>query len=138
MLTQFSILFLYKRVFTTRTPWFRYTLYALGVFSFAVNISIFFAAVFSCSPVSFAWDKTIDGHCYDARLLYLIHTALIFVLDVCIVAAPMPLVWKLQTSLGTKGAVAGMFMLGSLSVYVLDPNAFRTALTGVTRQCVHN
>lgn len=133
MLTQLSILFLYKRVFTTNTPWFKYTLYALGFFSFAINISIFFAIVFSCSPVRLAWDKTIDGHCFEVRLVYVIHTALIFVLDVCIVAAPMPLVWKLHTSTGTKGAVAGMFLLGSLSVFVPNSNAFRTALTRVTR-----
>lgn len=116
MLTQLSILFLYKRVFTTNTAWFRYTLYALGGFSLAIAISVFFAIVFSCSPVSFAWDKSINGRCFEVRGLYLVHTLLVFVLDVCIVAAPMPLVWNLHTTMGTKGAVAGMFLLGGLSV----------------------
>lgn len=126
MLTQLSILFLYERVFTTITPWFRYTLYALGFFTFAVNISSFFATVFSCAPVSYAWDKSIQGHCFEVRNVYLAQTILVFVLDVCIVAAPMPLVWNLHTTAGTKGAVAGMFLLGGLSVLIINLNAFRT------------
>lgn len=126
MLTQLSILFLYNRVFTTNTPWFKYTLYALGGFSLAIAISVFFAIVFSCSPVSFAWDKSINGHCYEVRGLYLVHTVLVFVLDVCIVAAPMPMVLNLHTTMGTKGAVAGMFLLGGLSVFILNSFAFGT------------
>ncbi|MCJ1463353.1 hypothetical protein MMC07_001960 [Pseudocyphellaria aurata] len=112
MLTQLSILFLYKRVFTTNTAWFRYTLYTLGFLSFGVNISVFFAILFACTPVSLSWDKTVPGHCYEVRPVYLVQTALIFVLDLFIVVAPMPLVWNLHTNLGTKGAVAGMFLLG--------------------------
>lgn len=126
MLTQLSILLLYKRVFTTNTPWFKYTLFGLGFFTFATNLSFFFAILFACSPVSLAWDKSLDGHCIEVRLVYLIQTILVFVLDVCIIAAPMPLVWNLHTNVGTKGAVAGMFLLGGLSVFMLSPNAFRT------------
>lgn len=126
MLTQLSILFLYARVFTTITTWFRYTLYALGFFSFAITMSSFFATVFSCVPVSYSWDKSIQGHCFEVRNVYLAQTILVFVLDVCIVAAPMPLVWNLHATAGTKGAVTGMFLLGGLSVLTLNPNAFRT------------
>lgn len=121
MLTQLSILFLYKRVFTTNNAWFKYTLYTLGFFSFAVNISVFFGILFSCSPVRFAWDKSINRYCHEVRIVYLSHTALIFVLDICIVVAPMPLVWNLHATAGTKGAVAGLFLLGGLSVLILIP-----------------
>lgn len=126
MLTQLSILLLYKRVFTTNTPWFKYTLFGLGFFTFATNLSFFFAILFACNPVSLAWDKSLDGHCIEVRLVYLIQTILVFVLDLCIIAAPMPLVWNLHTNVGTKGAVAGMFLLGGLSVFMLSPNTFRT------------
>lgn len=85
----------------------------------------FFAIVFACKPVSMAWDKSLGGHCYELRMVYLIQTVLVFVLDVCIIAAPMPLVWNLHTGVGTKAAVAGMFLLGGLSVFMPSPNAFR-------------
>ena len=116
MLTQLSIVFLYRRVFTTNQTWFKNTLYVLGALSFCVNISIFFAVVFTCTPVNYAWDKTINGHCFDTRVVFLIHTVLTLVLDICIVAAPMPIVRALHTTSGTKGAVAGLFLLGGLSV----------------------
>ena len=86
-----------------------------------MNISVFFGILFACSPVRFAWDKSINGHCHDARVIFLAQTALIFVLDLCIVVAPIPLVWNLHTTAGTKGAVTGLFLLGGLSVLILVP-----------------
>lgn len=133
MLTQISILFLYNRVFTSNVAWFKYTLYTLGFFTIALNISIFFAIVFSCSPFRYAWEKSISGHCYEVRPLYLAHTVLMFVLDMSIVAAPMPMVWNLHTTPGTKWAVTGLFLLGGLSVLILHPKASRTSLTGVAK-----
>lgn len=120
MLTQLSILFLYRRVFTTNKTWFRNALCALGFVSLGVNISVFFTIIFACKPVNFAWNKTIEGHCFEVRVVYLIHTIMILVLDICIVAAPMPIVWGLHTTSRTKGAVAGLFLLGGLSVFTLN------------------
>lgn len=138
MLTQVSLLFLYKRVFTTHITWFRYSLYILGFLSFAVNISVFFAIILSCSPVSYGWDKTINGRCFEVRPVYVVHTVLIFVLDLSIVVAPMPIVWGLQTSAGIKWIVTGMFLLGGLSVLIRNSKTSGIPLTGVPRQCLHN
>lgn len=116
LLTQLSLLFLYRRIFSLSAVWFRRTYYALLFFVLGINVPLFFVTLFQCNPFRFAWDKSVAGHCINIRHLYLAHTVLILVLDLCIVAAPMPHVRRLHTTAGTKGAVAGMFLLGGLSV----------------------
>lgn len=110
------MLFLYKRIFSLGAMWFRITYFVLLFFTIMINVPIFFVTLFQCTPFRFAWDKTIEGRCIDVRRLYTVHTALILVLDLCIVGAPLPHVKSLHTSRGTKGAVAGMLLLGGLLV----------------------
>ena len=139
LLTQLSILFLYRRVFTFNTIWFKKTLYVLGLLCFGFNISIAFAILFACTPVNLAWDKSLPGHCIEVRTVYLVHTVLILVLDICIVAAPMPLVWNLHTNSKTKGAVASMFMLGGLLVFACDQPPWKnTQLNFLHSQRLHH
>lgn len=120
MFTQVSILYLYKRVFTINNNWFRYTLYILGLLCICVNVSMFLAVLFACTPVNYSWNKMIKGHCFEVRRVYLAHTVLVLVLDIFIVAAPMPIVWGLHTTKATKGVVAGLFLLGGLSVFITE------------------
>lgn len=119
-LTQLSMVLLYKRIFSLGAAWFRKTYYALLFFTVTFNVPIFFITLFQCTPFQYAWDKSINGHCIDVRRLYTVHTALILVLDIFIVAAPLPHVRNLHANAGTKGAVAGMFLLGGLSVFISD------------------
>lgn len=121
MFTQLSFLFLYKRVFTTQVVWFANTLYVLAALSFAAGISIFFSAILQCTPFKYRWDRTITGHCINVNALWIVDDALNLIIDVCIVVAPIPLVWHLQMSLRTKCAVVGMFLLGGLSVAQHNP-----------------
>lgn len=118
MLTQISFLFLYKRVFTTAKPWFHQTLYVLGFFVIATCISCFFASLFFCTPFTYSWDKTIPGgHCNEVQNVYITHDVMTVVLDSCLVAAPIPIIWGLQMHTRAKLAVMGMFLLGSLSAF---------------------
>lgn len=111
------MLFLYKRVFTTSTIWFRNTLYIISFLSISVWISCIPPAIFACTPFAFTWDKTIDGTCFEVRNVYISQTLFTLLLDIAIVAAPMKMVWNLHTNFGTKVAVTGLFLLGSLSVF---------------------
>ena len=110
------MLFLYKRIFSLGATWFRTIYFVLLFFTVTINVPIFFVLLFQCKPFRFAWDKSIEGSCIDTRRLYTVHTCLILVLDLCIVCAPLPHVRSLHTSRGTKGAVAGMLLLGGLFV----------------------
>lgn len=110
------MLLLYKRVFTVNTPWFRYSLYGLASTCIIVCIVFFCVIVFSCAPIRGLWDKSLNAKCYELRNAYIAHTALILTIDIAIVAVPMRLVWNLHANVATKSAVAGLFLLGSLSV----------------------
>lgn len=130
MLTQISILLLYKRVFTTIKDWFRITLYVLGVLSLMTGIAITVAILSKCTPFSYDWTRySLDsnaafnqekGHCVKGiGYVYPAHAIVTVLIDISIVLVPLPAIWNLQMSAGTKRAIAGMFLLGSLSVITL-------------------
>ncbi|MCJ1264679.1 hypothetical protein MMC22_004553 [Lobaria immixta] len=113
MFTQLSIIFLYKRVFTLRTKWFRNTLYVLGALAVLCEIPVFFAGIFYCKPVKYAWDKTIKGgHCIDVQRVYTTATMLNLVVDVAIVVAPIKLIWSLHMTPSARWGVISIFLLG--------------------------
>ncbi|MCJ1464422.1 hypothetical protein MMC07_003035 [Pseudocyphellaria aurata] len=113
MLNQLSILFLYRRVFTLIETWFKHVLYAIGIFCICSGVSLFFAGLFHCIPLSHGWNLEVPGHCsVDIQPLYITATVLNLVGDISIVAAPIPLIWSIRMSLSSKVAVTGMFLLG--------------------------
>lgn len=115
MLNQLSLLFLYRRVFTLIEPWFKYAVYAIGVFCIGCGIALFFAGLLHCLPLNHGWNPNVQGHCsVNIQTLYITATVLNLVGDISIVAVPIPLVWSLQMDLSTKAAVTGMFLLGGL------------------------
>lgn len=115
-LIQLSFLFLYKRIFTTTIRWFTTSLYIIGLICIAICIAFFFSIIFECTPINYAWNKTIKGHCINISARYISADVLNLVVDIALVVLPIPLVWSLQMSVSTKLAVVGMFLLGGLSV----------------------
>lgn len=114
-LIQLSFLFLYKRIFTTQRTWFKYTIYALGVFSIIQNLAIIITVMFYCVPFNYSWNKSIKGgHCYEFSVVYLIGLLLNLVTDIAILVVPIPIIWGLQMSPKSKKAITGMFLLGGL------------------------
>ena len=127
MLTQISILCLYKRTFTTIKDWFKISLYVLGVLSLLTGLSITIAFMSKCTPFSYAWTRySLDsnaafnhkkGHCVKGiGYLYPAHAIVTVLIDTSIVLMPLPTIRRLQFSAGMKRAIAGMFLLGGLSV----------------------
>lgn len=113
--TQLSIVFLYKRIFTLHMEWFRNILYVLGALVILCEIPIFFAGLFYCTPVNYAWDKTVEGgHCYDVQKVFDVALVLNLVVDIAIVVCPIKLIWDLQMSRSAKLGVIGILLLGSL------------------------
>lgn len=113
--TQLSIVFLYKRIFTLHMEWFRNILYLLGALVILCEIPIFFAGLFYCTPVNYAWDKTVEGgHCYDVQKVFDVALVLNLVVDIAIVVCPIKLIWDLQMSRSAKLGVIGILLLGSL------------------------
>lgn len=130
MLTQLSVLLLYKRIFTFHLKWFRNALGVIAFLSLTSNLSTVIAIIFQCSPIKKGWNhKEVAGHCVNAIRLYAAQSALALVVDLAIVVVPIPLIWTLHTNRRTKMAVSGIIMLGSLSVLAYRGRSMDRLLT---------
>ena len=112
-----SIIFLYIRVFPTRT--FRRICYAV----LAINLLFFLGTVLAdcliCQPIAYRWDRMAggSGHCGDQKSLDLFISIFNLVLDITAVVLPMPILWGLKMAVAKKVMLSGMFGMGT--VYVL-------------------
>lgn len=105
-----SILCLYRRIFPQQ--WFRNALIAIGTFNLLWFIAAFFIAILQCVPISAQWDLDSSGYCIDYGDCLLVFGALTIATDLIILALPMPLVWRIQTSRKKKWLITVTFMLG--------------------------
>jgi hypothetical protein len=83
----------------------------------AAMIAFGFAAVFVCSPVSFAWlqwDGEHIGHCVNNNSLAYSHAAFNVLIDFVALSLPIPQIWNLQLSMRKKLGVLLMFGVGTL------------------------
>ncbi|KAL4879034.1 hypothetical protein BJY04DRAFT_220630 [Aspergillus karnatakaensis] len=110
-----SILLFYLRIFNTFR--FRILTYIVGFLVLGHGIGVLFAAIFQCSPVQYAWDKSIvGGTCFDQQAFYRYVSPPNILTDLLILILPMPYVWKLHTRLTQKLALTGVFLLGGLGI----------------------
>lgn len=111
------MLLLYLRLFPNKPV--RLAIYtALGITTLW-GIGSFFAQVFSCSPMSFywnQWDGEHAGKCSNHNALLLAHAIINIVLDVVVIALPMPVLWKLQMSWEKRTGMCLMFAVGIVYV----------------------
>lgn len=68
---------------------------------------------FLCRPIPYLWDKTIpNGTCLDLTAAYLSVSGINLILDITVVALPMPIIWTLQMPTSKKVAVSAIFGMG--------------------------
>ncbi|KAJ5993578.1 hypothetical protein N7451_009302 [Penicillium sp. IBT 35674x] len=81
------------------------------------GLTFLFGFTFQCSPVSYnwnGWDGEHPGSCVETNALVVAAAAFNIVLDVWVIALPIPRVLTLQASLHTKLQVVFMFSVGFL------------------------
>jgi hypothetical protein len=125
----------YRRVFgVTKVFWI-----CIGLVA-GYWIAIMIAWINVCQPIHYFWFKyttTMKGHCFDSNKYYFGNGIANMLIDVCVLAYPVPIVWKvristilshsdlpdrifnisqLQMPLEKKLAVIGILLLGSLYV----------------------
>ena len=71
-------------------------------------------AVFSCMPVQSFYDPSVSGTCIDSVSFYMASAILNAIHDFLILALPLPLVWRLQTTTRRKLAISSLFVIGGL------------------------
>lgn len=107
-----SIIQLYIRLFYS-TKSFRITCYVIHGINFVYFAATILGACLICRPIAFNWDPTIPGgSCGDQKSLDLFIGVFNLLLDVALVALPMPVLWGLQMSRQKKVVISGIFAMG--------------------------
>ncbi|KAL8969891.1 MAG: hypothetical protein Q9197_004102 [Variospora fuerteventurae] len=110
-----SIILLCVRIFPLRQ--FRlasWLVIALNVLTF---LSIFLASFLICTPIYYAFDKTIpNGRCGDQRKFELFTAIMSLLLDLLLVVLPLPMLWRLQMKRKKKIQLSFVFGTGMIIV----------------------
>ena len=112
-LVKISVLHLYTKIFNTHR--LAIAAYAIGAVTMAYWLSTVLVAFLICRPFAFNWDKvSIKGHCGNTFAYYLSTAIVNLLIDVAIVALPLPLLWSLQMRTSRKLALTAIFSLGAM------------------------
>ncbi|KAJ6015315.1 hypothetical protein N7540_009906 [Penicillium herquei] len=106
-----SIICFYRRVFATQQ--FQKFTFGLNCLIAAWGAGIFFACAGQCRPLRAYWDKSIEGHCFNANLFFIVNQAFNVLMDFVILALPIPMIWGLHRAWQDKLALNGVFALGT-------------------------
>ncbi|KAF6232604.1 hypothetical protein HO173_009272 [Letharia columbiana] len=118
-LSKCAILLLYLRVFTTSNKAFTTCVYLTGSVVVATGIANTFAALFQCSPVAYAWNKSLPGgHCIDEVAFARSMTLPNVVTGAIMLVVPLPLSWRLNLTLSARVALTATFLHGIISGFV--------------------
>jgi len=120
-----------------QTQLFRYTIWAMIIFLVLWTVVGYIVLLLRCVPLRYAFDKSIDGHCYPdsifAKLafsntcaLYLFFFLVSFfsvrdanllpainiLTDILCATLPVPVIWKLRMRLRTRVYLVAIFSMG--------------------------
>ncbi|PLB44809.1 hypothetical protein P170DRAFT_512954 [Aspergillus steynii IBT 23096] len=111
MATKISILFLYRRIFPTRS--LVLGAYFVGATVIAYNVALAFVAAFQCVPFSSMWTGE-PGKCIGISVPFTIFAVVNVVTDFAILALPVKPVLKLHMRRNRKIQVLTIFLLGGI------------------------
>ena len=107
------ILLLYLRIFASSS--YRIACYVLLAIVVALAISDVIAGATLCTPISYLWDKTIEGgHCINIPVFYRWGTLPNAITDLFMLILPLPVVWKLHATQRVKIGLTITFLTGSM------------------------
>jgi hypothetical protein len=111
-LIKISVLHFYKSIF--RNQKLAWAVYAVGTLTLMYWLGTVLAAFLICQPFAYNWNKMIAGHCGNTLAYYLSTGIVNLLIDVMIVALPLPILWGLQMELSRKVSLSIIFSLGAL------------------------
>ncbi|KAI0543531.1 hypothetical protein F4679DRAFT_577540 [Xylaria curta] len=110
-LLKLSILFFYISLFTI--PRIRSAVYIVIILTTALLVAVIFESFLLCRPFAYTWDKTIQGGvCGSSQNAYLSIAVVNLIIDLSVVALPMPVLWKLQMPIRNKIAISALLGFG--------------------------
>ncbi|KAM6508339.1 hypothetical protein FALCPG4_018212 [Fusarium falciforme] len=118
-LVKLAIIGFYLRIFPAREV--QRLLWGTFIFTALWGVVFFFAAIFSCRPISYYWDQwdgLHEGSCTDTNATLWAHASFSVALDFWILAVPLWQLRNLQLHWKKKLGVALMFTVGALVTIV--------------------
>ncbi|KAM7194843.1 hypothetical protein V8F33_007041 [Rhypophila sp. PSN 637] len=82
------------------------------------SISQVFVGIFTCTPVSGFWDKSIPSTCIPNLPQWYINAAGNIITDVAVFVLPLPAIWRLQLAKPQRLMLVGIFCLGFFTVVI--------------------
>lgn len=108
-----AFLFFYYRIFPRHIN-IRYFISFGIAFVSVSHLSLFFLTIFSCSPVSHAWDAASPGRCWNPRILPYVSGGLSSATDLYVLLLPIHTLWGLNMTTRKRLRLAAVFGLGIL------------------------
>ena len=113
VLVRLSILALYMRIFSTMHT-FRSVLHVSGWIVVILQTALVLLYTFSCQPVSYFWNKEIQGgHCLDQARILAGSGGVDTATGIWVLILPLPVIRRLHTGLKRKLALVGLFSIGA-------------------------
>ncbi|KAI4086882.1 MAG: hypothetical protein LQ344_007208 [Seirophora lacunosa] len=110
-----AIVLLCVRIFPIRQ--FRWASWFVIALNLATFLSIFLATFLICSPIYYAFDRTIpNGRCGDLTKFELYTACMSLLLDFLLVILPLPMLWRLQMKKKKKVQLSIVFGTGIIIV----------------------
>ncbi|KKK18675.1 hypothetical protein P175DRAFT_0536098 [Aspergillus ochraceoroseus IBT 24754] len=109
-----TFLFFYYRIFHPQHK-IKYLITFGIVFVAITHITILFLTIFSCAPVSHAWNAASPGRCWNPKILPYLSGALSSVTDLYVLILPIRSLWDLNMTTRRKLRLAAVFGLGSFA-----------------------
>ena len=72
--------------------------------------------IFQCSPIHKAWDRSIDGSCFNVNALFFANAGLDIFQDAVIYVLPMRMLYHLKIPRRQKIGLMGVFAVGGFVV----------------------
>lgn len=111
-LPKLAILSLYFKIFTQKTH--RLICYTIAGILLASAFANIIAGALECVPIAKFWDKSLKGHCINANAYFRWASLPNIITDIAMLALPLPVIWRLQTSRNVKIGLTITFITGSM------------------------
>jgi hypothetical protein len=115
--TKSSILFLYLRIWSPPTPFFRASIYTTLAIILSWSVGSIISTIFQCHPIAGFWDASIHGvKCYNTDAFWYAYGIINIITDFIVLVLPLPEIKRLHLPTPQRWGVAGIFCLGILYV----------------------
>lgn len=115
---KYSILKLYHHIFSVSSNRFKWVCVIVAIFVTAYSIMLLCIVLLACIPIESNWDAAVTGHCIDFGSALSAASSLNVVSDALVLVLPIPLIWRIKTSIVRRCQIMGIFLLGSFIIVV--------------------